>query len=111
MFPSAGDEPQGKVNQAVENIHQIWQATWKERATQLVFCDLSTPKDKGFSVYRDMAGEAAKLGRPEQEIAFIQDYDLMPRNWRCFATCVGQSPHPVRQHAENGFRHERAGAD
>lgn len=75
MFPSARDEPQGKVNQAVENIHQIWQATWKERATQLVFCDLSTPKDKGFSVYRDMAEKLQNLDVPEQEIAFIQDCD------------------------------------
>ena len=75
MIPSARDEPQGKVNQAVENIHQIWQATWKERATQLVFCDLSTPKDKGFSVYRDMAEKLQNLDVPEQEIAFIQDSD------------------------------------
>ena len=75
MFPSARDEPQAKVNQAVENIHQIWQATWKERATQLVFCDLSTPKDKGFSVYRDMAEKLQNLDVPEQEIAFIQDCD------------------------------------
>ena len=75
MFPSARDEPQGTVNQAVENIHQIWQATWKERATQLVFCDLSTPKDKGFSVYRDMAEKLQNLDVPEQEIAFIQDCD------------------------------------
>jgi len=75
MFPSARDEPQGKVNQAVENIHQIWQATWKERATQLVFCDLSTPKDKGFSVYRDMAEKLQNLDVPEQEIAFIQNCD------------------------------------
>ncbi len=75
MMPSTRDEPQGKVNQAVENIHRIWQSTWKERSTQLVFCDLSTPKDRGFSVYRDMAEKLENLDVPEQEIAFIQDYD------------------------------------
>ncbi|MCI0748779.1 MAG: DEAD/DEAH box helicase family protein [Verrucomicrobia subdivision 3 bacterium] len=75
MIPSSRDEPQAKVNQAVENIHRVWLATWKERATQLVFCDLSTPKDRGFSVYRDMADKLKSLGVPEQEIAFIQDYD------------------------------------
>ncbi len=75
MTPSAPDEPQGKVNQAVENIHRIWQATRPERSAQLVFCDLSTPKDRGFSVYRDMAGKLERLGVPSGEIAFIQDYD------------------------------------
>ncbi|HVR34679.1 MAG TPA: hypothetical protein VMS21_02385, partial [Methylomirabilota bacterium] len=75
MIPSAPDDPQGKVNQAVENIHRIWQATGEDRSTQLVFCDLSTPSDKGFSVYRDMADKLGRLGVPQEEIAFIQDYD------------------------------------
>ncbi|MFO1501082.1 MAG: DEAD/DEAH box helicase family protein [Verrucomicrobiota bacterium] len=75
MKPAMPDEPQGKVNLAVENIHRIWQATADERCAQLVFCDLSTPKDKGFSVYRVMADKLARLGVPKREIAFIQDYD------------------------------------
>ena len=75
MKPATPDEPQGKVNLAVENIHRIWQATAAERCAQLVFCDLSTPKDKGFSVYRDMADKLERLGVPTREIAFIQDYD------------------------------------
>jgi hypothetical protein len=75
MKSSARDEPQGKVNQAVENIYQIWKTTRPERSAQLVFCDLSTPKDKGFSVYRDMAGKLERLGVPGNQIAFIQDYD------------------------------------
>ncbi len=75
MKPAAPDEPQGKVNQAVETIHRIWQATTAERSAQLVFCDLSTPKDKGFSVYRDMAEKLERLGIPTSQIAFIQDYD------------------------------------
>jgi hypothetical protein len=75
MKPTTQDEPQGKVNLAVENIHRIWQATAAERCAQLVFCDLSTPKDKGFSVYGDMAEKLERLGVPTREIAFIQEYD------------------------------------
>jgi N12 class adenine-specific DNA methylase len=75
MKPSAKDDPQGKVNQAVENIFRIWQESKPERSAQLVFCDLSTPKDKGFSVYRDAADKLERLGVPSGDIAFIQDYD------------------------------------
>ncbi len=75
MKPSAKDDPQGKVNQAVENIFRIWQESKPERSAQLVFCDLSTPKDKGFSVYRDAADKLERLGVPSADIAFIQDYD------------------------------------
>jgi N12 class adenine-specific DNA methylase/adenine-specific DNA methylase len=75
MKPSAKDDPQGKVNQAVENIFRIWQESKPERSAQLVFCDLSTPKDKGFSVYRDAAEKLERLGVTSADIAFIQDYD------------------------------------
>jgi N12 class adenine-specific DNA methylase len=75
MKPSAPDDPQGKVNQAVENIFRIWQESKPERSAQLVFCDLSTPKDRGFSVYRDAAEKLERLGVPGGDIAFIQDYD------------------------------------
>jgi N12 class adenine-specific DNA methylase/SAM-dependent methyltransferase len=75
MKPHLPDDPQSKVNLAVENIHRIWEATKDDRLTQLVFCDLSTPQDHGFSVYRDMADKLKRLGIPENEIAFIQDYD------------------------------------
>lgn len=75
MKPTAPDERQGKVNQAVETIHRIWQATGAQRSTQLVFCDLSTPKDRGFSVYRDMSEKLKGMGIPEREIAFIQEFD------------------------------------
>jgi N12 class adenine-specific DNA methylase len=75
MKPGLPDDPQSKVNLAVEKIHQIWEATKDDRLAQLVFCDLSTPQDRGFSVYRDMADKLKHLGVPENEIAFIQDYD------------------------------------
>lgn len=75
MKPSLPDDSQSKVNLAVESIHRIWETTNDDRLTQLVFCDLSTPQDRGFSVYRDMADKLKRLGIPENEIAFIQDYD------------------------------------
>jgi hypothetical protein len=75
MKPSLPDNPQSKVNLAVEKIHRIWEETKDDRLAQLVFCDLSTPQDRGFSVYRDAADKLKRLGVPENEIAFIQDYD------------------------------------
>jgi hypothetical protein len=75
MKPAARDEPDGKVNQSVENIYRIWETTKADRSAQMVFCDLSTPKDRGFSVYRDIAEKLERLGVPTAEIAFIQDYD------------------------------------
>jgi N12 class adenine-specific DNA methylase/SAM-dependent methyltransferase len=75
MKPELPDDPQSKVNLAVENIHRIWEATKEDRLSQLVFCDLSTPQDRGFSVYRDAADKLKRLGIPETDIAFIQDYD------------------------------------
>src|SRR6202453_4750652 len=75
MKPSAPDEPQGKVNLAVEKIFEIWQESKPERSAQLVFCDLSTPKDRGFSGVNDMAQKLERLGIPGPEIAFIQDHD------------------------------------
>jgi hypothetical protein len=75
MIPGLPDDPQSKVNLAVETIHRVWEGNKDGRLTQLVFCDLSTPQDRGFSVYRDMADKLTRLGVPENEIAFIQDFD------------------------------------
>src|ERR1035441_6562188 len=75
MKPGLPDDPQSKVNLAVENIHRIWESTKDDRLAQLVFCDLSTPQDRGFSVYNDMADKLKRLGIPTNDIAFIQDYD------------------------------------
>jgi N12 class adenine-specific DNA methylase len=73
--PAARDDPSGKTNLAVENILRIWQETSDRRCAQLVFCDLSTPKDRGFSVYRDVADKLEARGIPSRDLAFIQDYD------------------------------------
>ncbi len=73
----APDHPDSKVNKAVEKIFEIWKETADNRSAQLVFCDLSTPSHfRGrFSVYDDIKRKLAALGVPENEIAFIQDYE------------------------------------
>jgi N12 class adenine-specific DNA methylase len=73
--PAALDYEGSKVNLAVRQVFAIWSATALERKTQLVFCDMSTPKKFGFSVYNDMKQKWIALGIPEEEIAFIHDYD------------------------------------
>jgi hypothetical protein len=74
-FNSLGYPLVGKVNQPVENIFRIWHETKSERTTQLVISDISTPKDKGFSVDRDAVKKLERLGVLTSEIAFIQDYN------------------------------------
>jgi N12 class adenine-specific DNA methylase len=71
----ARDNPESKANLAVHEILRIWQETKTDRLTQLVFCDLSTPKDTGFSVYDDVKAKLVIAGVPAAEIAFIQEYD------------------------------------
>src|SRR5437667_5454474 len=73
--PHAPDHAESKVNLAVQRIHEIWERTTAVRSTQLVFCDLSTPKDRGFSVYKDMADKLEARGIPARHIAFVQDFD------------------------------------
>ena len=72
---SARDHPESKANLAVHEIFRIWQETKADRLTQLVFCDLSTPKDTGFSVYDDVKTKLVIAGVPANEIAFVQDYE------------------------------------
>ncbi len=69
----ARDQEQGKVNLAVGRIFETWERTVANRSAQLVFCDLSTPKYHGFSVYNDIAEKLAARGIPSREMAFIQD--------------------------------------
>jgi N12 class adenine-specific DNA methylase len=69
------EEPNGKVNACVENVYRHWDEGRSERLTQLVFCDLSTPKKHGFSVYHVIRDKLLAKGVPAHEIAFAQDYD------------------------------------
>ena len=70
----AKDVPGSKVNLCINEIFETWSSTKDQRLTQLVFCDLSTPGNKVFSVYEDMRDKLVKLGVPSEEIAFAQDY-------------------------------------
>ena len=73
--PTHDDHPDAKVNLAVRNIHSVWLKTAAFKGTQLIFCDMSTPKKVGFNVYTDMRDKLVKMGIPEQEIAFIHSAD------------------------------------
>lgn len=71
--PHLPDHANSKVNLAVGEIERIWRETAGDRLTQLVFCDLSIPKDgQGFSVYEDMRDKLVARGVPASEIEFIQ---------------------------------------
>ena len=71
MLPS---DPDSKAAKCAENVFEIWQRTADKRSTQMIFCDLSTPKDDGtFSVYDDIHAKLLEMGIPENEIAFIHN--------------------------------------
>ncbi len=71
MLPS---DPNSKAAKCTENVFDIWQRTAGQRSTQMIFCDLSTPKDDGtFSVYDDIRAKLLEMGIPENEIAFIHN--------------------------------------
>lgn len=72
--PLLPDDPDSKVNVCVKNIFSIWDKTKDNRSTQLVFSDMSTPKNDGsFNVYDDIRDKLLNMGIPEKEIAFIHD--------------------------------------
>ena len=72
--PILPSDPNSKAAKCAENVFEIWQRTAGQRSTQMIFCDLSTPKDDGtFSVYDDVHAKLLELGVPENEIAFIHN--------------------------------------
>ncbi len=72
LNPLLPDVEGSKVNVCAEKVYQIWKDTREQRLTQLVFCDLSTPKTDGtFSVYNDLKDKLVARGIPEEEIAFV----------------------------------------
>ncbi|HPF88898.1 MAG TPA: SNF2-related protein, partial [Candidatus Limiplasma sp.] len=84
--PMLPDDPGSKVNQCVENIARIWRDGEADRLTQLVFCDLSTPKGDGsFTIYDDIRQKLIAKGIPEAEIAFIHEANTEIRKKELFA--------------------------
>ena len=72
--PMLPDDPESKVNACVDNVYRIWEEHADTKATQLVFCDLSTPKNDGtFNVYDDMREKLIARGIPAGQIRFIHE--------------------------------------
>ena len=85
MNPLLPDEEGSKVNACVDNIYRIWEEHADTKATQLVFCDLSTPKGAGeFSVYTDIRKKLVERGIPEAEIKFIHEADTEAKKQELF---------------------------
>lgn len=80
------DAEKSKVNTCVENAFQVWEEGKADRTTQLIFCDLSTPKGDGtFNVYDDVRNKLAARGIPKEEIAFIHEYNTEAKKAELFA--------------------------
>lgn len=84
--PLLPDEENTKVNLCVDKVYDIWQNTAKDRLTQLIFCDFSTPKNDGsFNLYDDVRDKLIEKGVPEEEIAYIHDYNTDIKKQTLFA--------------------------
>lgn len=84
--PLLPDDPDSKVNTCVKNIFQVWRESEEIRGTQLVFCDLSTPKGDGkFNVYDDIRTKLIAQGVPAEQIAFIHDAGTEAQKAELFA--------------------------
>ena len=80
------DEPESKVNLCVENAYQVWEKSTPDKSTQLIFCDLSTPKADGtFNVYDDVREKLVAKGIPREEIAFIHEANTETKKAELFA--------------------------
>jgi len=85
LNPLLEDFEGSKVNLCVNNLYDIWERTTEKKSTQLVFCDLSTPKKDGtFNVYDDVKQKLILKGIPENEIAFIHDADTETKKKELF---------------------------
>lgn len=80
------DDENSKVNACVDEVYRFWYDTKEDKLTQLLFCDLSTPKKDGsFSVYNDVRDKLVSKGVPEKEIQFIHDANTEVRKKELFA--------------------------
>ena len=80
------DEPESKVNRCVDNAFKVWEESAPDRGTQLIFCDLSTPKADGtFNVYDDVREKLVAKGVPREEVAFIHEYNTETKKADLFA--------------------------
>ena len=86
MNPMLPDDPNSKLNACVRKVLDIYEAGQADKLTQLVFCDLSTPKNDGnFNVYEDIKGKLLASGIQESEVAFIHDADTDAKKTALFS--------------------------
>ena len=86
MNPLLPDDPASKLNACVRNVLQIWEDGREQKLTQLLFCDLSTPKNDGqFNVYDDIKTKLLAAGVPESEVAFIHSADTEAKKAALFS--------------------------
>ena len=86
MNPLLPDDPNSKLNACVRNVLRIYEEGQSDKLTQLLFCDLSTPKNDGtFNVYEDIRAKLIQSGVPEEEITFIHDADTEAKKKDLFA--------------------------
>ena len=86
MNSALPDDPSSKLNACVINVLRIWNDTKEQKLTQLVFCDMSTPKGDGsFNVYDDIRSKLLNAGVPEQEIEFIHNADTENKKAELFS--------------------------
>lgn len=83
--PNLPENPNDKVHACAENVYRIWNDTKEKRLTQLVFCDLSTPKPDGFNVYDDLRNRLITMGIPENEVQFIHSANTEVKKAELFA--------------------------
>ena len=83
--PNLPENPNDKVHACAENVYHIWNDTKEKRLTQLVFCDLSTPKPDGFNVYDDLRNLLISMGIPENEVQFIHSANTEVKKAELFA--------------------------
>ena len=83
--PNLPENPNDKVHACAENVYRIWSETKDKRLTQLVFCDLSTPKPDGFNVYHDLRNLLISMGIPENEVQFIHSANTEVKKAELFA--------------------------
>ena len=83
--PNLPENPNDKVHACAENVYRIWSETKDKKLTQLVFCDLSTPKPDGFNVYDDLRNLLISMGIPENEVQFIHSANTEVKKAELFA--------------------------
>jgi len=85
LNPMLPDFAGSKVNACVENVYAIWEDGKEKKLTQLIFCDLSTPRNDGYDVYHDIKEKLIQKGVPQEEIRFIHEADSEAKKAELFS--------------------------